>query len=109
MKFITRHWYDVGAGLSICVLVYLFQAKDLANYDYVMWLSLVSLFWHQLEEYRVVGTFPGMVNGIMYNSDLPGRYPSAGFPFFSAFWVCWRLWKVVMRFILVFALSIAHL
>jgi len=40
-----------------------------------MWLSLVSLFLHQLEEYRIVGTFPGMVNKVMYNSDLPDRYP----------------------------------
>ena len=75
MKFITRHWYDAGAVLSIGVLVCLFQAKDLSNYDYVMWLSLVSLFWHQLEEYRIVGTFPGMVSRVMYQSDLPDRYP----------------------------------
>lgn len=75
MKFISKHWYDIGAVLTILVLVYLFQAKDLTKYDYLMWLSLVSLFLHQLEEYRIVGTFPGMVNRIMYNSDLPDRYP----------------------------------
>lgn len=40
-----------------------------------MWLSLVSLFLHQLEEYRIVGTFPGMVNSVMFNSKLPDRYP----------------------------------
>ncbi len=40
-----------------------------------MWLSLVSLFLHQLEEYRIAGTFPGMVNTMMYNSKMPDRYP----------------------------------
>jgi hypothetical protein len=75
MKFLTKHWFDIGAGLTVLVLIYLFQAKDLTNYDYVMWLSLVSLFLHQLEEYRLVGTFPGMVNRVMYKSDIPDRYP----------------------------------
>lgn len=40
-----------------------------------MWLSLVSLFLHQLEEYRIVGTFPGMVNSSLFNSKMPDRYP----------------------------------
>lgn len=75
MKFLARHWYDIGGGLSILVLFYLFQVKGLTHYDYVMWLSLVSLFLHQLEEYRIAGTFPGMINRVMYNSDLPDRYP----------------------------------
>jgi hypothetical protein len=75
MKFLSRHWYDIGGGLSLLVLVYLFEATGLTKYDYVMWLSLVSLFMHQLEEYRIAGTFPGMINRVMYNSDLPDRYP----------------------------------
>jgi len=40
-----------------------------------MWLSLMTLFLHQLEEYRIVGTFPGMINKAMYHSDMPDRYP----------------------------------
>lgn len=75
MKFLSKHWYDIGGVLTVPVLIYLFQAKDLTNYDYLMWLSLISLFLHQLEEYRIVGTFPGMVNRVIYNSDLPDRYP----------------------------------
>lgn len=75
MKFVTKHWFDIGAGLTVLVLIYLYQAKDLTNYDYVMWLSLVSLFLHQLEEYKLVGTFPGMLNRVMFKSDIPDRYP----------------------------------
>jgi len=41
----------------------------------ILWLSLVSLFIHQLEEYRYPGYFPGMVNSAMYNSNQPDRYP----------------------------------
>lgn len=40
-----------------------------------MWLSLVSLFFHQLEEYRIAGTFPGMMNHVMFHSEFPDRYP----------------------------------
>lgn len=75
MKFISKHWYDAGGILTVLVFVYLFQSEGLTNYDYLMWFSLVSLFLHQLEEYRIVGTFPGMVNRIMYNSEIPDRYP----------------------------------
>jgi hypothetical protein len=41
----------------------------------ILWLSLLSLFIHQLEEYRYPGYFPGMVNAALYKSDRPDRYP----------------------------------
>ncbi len=47
----------------------------LTNYQLLMWLSFVSLLFHQLEEYRFIGTFPGMVNTVMFRSDTPDRYP----------------------------------
>jgi hypothetical protein len=75
LNFIRKHWYDMGGVFAILVILYLLQAKELTAYGYITWLSLVSLFLHQLEEYRVVGTFPGMVNTVMYHSDLPDRYP----------------------------------
>lgn len=40
-----------------------------------MWLSLITLFFHQLEEYRIPGTFPGMINTAMFKSDSPDRFP----------------------------------
>ena len=39
-----------------------------------MWLNLVSLFVHQTEEYRIPGTFPGMLNTALFKSDTPTRY-----------------------------------
>ncbi len=75
VKILTKHWFDLGIVLTLPVLYFLFKADNLTHYDYIMWLSLVSLFLHQFEEYRLVGTFPGMVNRIMYKSDAPDRYP----------------------------------
>src|SRR5690606_22705690 len=48
---------------------------ELSRYQLLMWLSLVSLFFHQMEEYRIVGTFPGMINRVMFKSNIPDRYP----------------------------------
>lgn len=50
-------------------------ASGISDYQRLMWLSLVSLFFHQLEEYRVIGTFPGMINRVMFHSARPDRYP----------------------------------
>ncbi len=76
MNLLRKYWYDLGAFLSIIVCIYVFKNYDsLTNYQNLMWLSLVSLFLHQLEEYRIVGTFPGMVNSVMFKSKMPDRYP----------------------------------
>lgn len=76
MNLLRKNWYDIGAFLSIIVCIYVrINYNSLTNYQTLMWLSLVSLFLHQLEEYRIAGTFPGMVNSVMFNSKMPDRYP----------------------------------
>ena len=75
MNFLRKHWYDLGGLLAIIIIIGLFFFHaTLTNYQLLMWLSLVSLFFHQLEEYRIVGTFPGMVNSL-FKSKMPDRYP----------------------------------
>lgn len=76
MKFLRNHWYDIGGlfGIITLVLVGAFSYK-LSTYQLLMWLSLVSLFFHQVEEYRIPGTFPGMINRTLFHSDIPDRYP----------------------------------
>lgn len=49
--------------------------RSRSSYALVMWLSLASLFLHQLEEYRWPGTFPGMTNKVLFKSDFPDHYP----------------------------------
>lgn len=76
MDFLRRHWFDVGAGVGLWVGLWVYRELDnLTAYQVIMWLSLLSLFAHQVEEYRSVGTFPGMVNKVMYQSAMPDRYP----------------------------------
>ena len=76
METLRRHWYDFGGFFAILVLVFVFVRKgNLSSYQLLLWLSLLSLFLHQLEEYRFVGTFPGMLNRVMFHSDFPDRYP----------------------------------
>lgn len=76
MNFLRKHWYDLGSVFAGITIIYIFKFHySLTSYQYLMWLSLASLFFHQLEEYRIVGTFPGMLNAVVYKSEMPDRYP----------------------------------
>lgn len=76
MNFLRHHWYDLGGLLAVALVAFLIvDHQHLSDYELVMWLSLLSLFLHQLEEYRIAGTFPGMVNRVLFHSDLPDRFP----------------------------------
>jgi hypothetical protein len=76
MNYLRKHWYDLGGILAVIVLVYIcVNISSLTDYELLMWLSLVGLFFHQMEEYRIAGTFPGMINTVMFNSNIPDRYP----------------------------------
>ncbi len=76
MIFLRKHWYDLAACLSFVILVYIFISYDnLTKYQLVVWISLITLFIHQVEEYRIPGTFAGMLNTALYKSTMPDRYP----------------------------------
>jgi hypothetical protein len=76
MKFLRDHWYDLGSIPAVGILIWLGAFHPiLTPYQLLMWLSFVSLLGHQLEEYRIAGTFPGMLNRVMFHSDRPDRYP----------------------------------
>jgi hypothetical protein len=76
MHVLRKHWYDFGAVIAVLTILFIYtNLKSLTDYQLLLWLSFVSLLFHQLEEYRIVGSFPGMVNRVMYNSDLPDRFP----------------------------------
>lgn len=76
MNFLRKHWYDLAGILALVTLAFLaFYHAQLTDYQLIVWLSLTSLFFHQLEEYRIAGTFPGMINRVMFKSIQPDRYP----------------------------------
>ena len=74
MNWLIRHWFDVGLALAVSVGVWLWFS-DLNGLSLLLWISLISLFLHQFEEYRFPGYFPGMMNSVMFSSTQPDRYP----------------------------------
>jgi len=74
MNFLRNHWFDLGMVFATVVGGYLLIAHPI-GLDLLLWLSLVTLFLHQFEEYRFPGYFPGMMNKVMFDSRNPDRYP----------------------------------
>ena len=74
MNFIRLHWFDVGFALALITGGILLLLK-LTPLSLLLWISLISLFFHQFEEYRYPGYFPGMMNSVMFASEQPDRYP----------------------------------
>lgn len=75
-EVLKKHWFDVGGILAVVTLLFVFLSRaGLSAYETVVWLSFASLCLHQVEEYRLPGTFPGMINTVMFKSDRPDRYP----------------------------------
>lgn len=74
MNTLRLHWFDIGLGLALLTGIFL-ALIPLNPLAFLLWISLISLFLHQAEEYRYPGYFPGMVNSVMFSSQQPDRYP----------------------------------
>ena len=74
MNFLRYHWFDLAIVLAIILTIALYLTQP-TGMTLLLWLSLGSLFLHQIEEWRYPGYFPGMVNTAMFHSDIPDRYP----------------------------------
>jgi len=74
MNFMRLHWFDIGLGLALITGGILVLLK-LNPLSLLLWVSLISLFLHQFEEYRYPGYFPGILNTVMFSSKQPDRYP----------------------------------
>ncbi len=62
-------------ALAVIAFVYL-NHEALSDYRKLMWLSFCSLLFHQIEEYRLPGTFPGYINSVLgKEAAIPDRYP----------------------------------
>jgi len=76
MRFMERHWFDVGGVLGIALAVWLgLSSSEMSTLTLVLWLSLLSLLAHQVEEWRWPGWFPGMLNIVLFRSADPWRFP----------------------------------
>lgn len=74
MNELRYHWFDLGLGLAALVAVFLLLISP-NLISYLLWINLIALFLHQVEEYRWPGYFPGMMNSVMFASENPDRYP----------------------------------
>jgi hypothetical protein len=76
MSFLRKHWFDIGGLLALLCGFYVgLNYHTFGKLQLILWISLISLFIHQLEEYRYPGYFPGMINAAVYQSTKPDRYP----------------------------------
>lgn len=76
MAFLRKHWFDVGGALAAGLLAWVYAYyPSWSAFSLLLWLSLISLLLHQVEEYRWPGYFPGMTNRMLYRSSQPDRYP----------------------------------
>ncbi|MEO8962761.1 MAG: HXXEE domain-containing protein [Ginsengibacter sp.] len=76
MRILRKHWFDIGGVFALFILIALsINWRSASPYALIMWLSLASLFLHQVEEYRWPGTFPGMINTVLFKSNFPDHYP----------------------------------
>lgn len=76
MGWMERHWFDVGGVLGIGLAGWLILAgSSMTSLSLLLWLSLLSLLAHQVEEWRWPGWFPGMLNVVLFRSTDPWRFP----------------------------------
>ncbi len=76
MKFLRRHWYDIGGivaiGAAACLVIFWNRLEVLAR---IQLMSFIAILAHQYEEYGFPGGEPAITNMVMQPSDLPDRYP----------------------------------
>lgn len=76
MKFICRHWYNIGLIPGIIAVIYLITGwNNLDTLVKVQLLSFIAIIVHQFEEYGFPGREPAIMNLALQGSDIPDRYP----------------------------------
>lgn len=76
MNYVRQYWQDIGGiiGVGVCVIL-LFYHQHMPEHQVILWLSFVAILFHQFEEYRWPGYFPGVFNIIIFKSANPEQYP----------------------------------
>jgi len=76
VRYAERHWFDVGAKIGLALAIWLIiVGSTMDTITLILWISLLTLFAHQVEEWRWPGWFPGMLNVVLFRSDDPWRFP----------------------------------
>jgi hypothetical protein len=76
LKFLRRHWHDIGLFSAIVAGAYLiFAWNEIVLLQKLLVLNLIVVLLHQFEEYSWPGGFPAIFNMILVSSASPDRYP----------------------------------
>lgn len=76
LKFVRRHWHDVGALSAAVAGIYLiFAWNEIAFLQRLLILNFIVVLLHQFEEYSWPGGFPAVANIVLFGSANPDRYP----------------------------------
>jgi Protein of unknown function with HXXEE motif len=76
LKFLRRHWHDIGLFSAIVAASCLiFAWRDLVILQRLLLLNFIVVLLHQFEEYSWPGGFPAVANMVMFSSANPDRYP----------------------------------
>jgi len=76
MKFLRRHWYNIGGIVAIFTGAFLaFAWNDLSVVQRLLLLNFIAMLIHQFEEYAFPGGEPAIMNMVLQPSDTPDRYP----------------------------------
>lgn len=66
LKFLRRHWHDIGLFSAVVAGVYLiFAWNELALLQRLLLLNFIAMLIHQFEEYSWPGGFPAVSNILM--------------------------------------------
>lgn len=76
MNYLRHYWQDIGGivGVVVCIGLF-FQYQHIQELQVILWLSFVAILFHQFEEYRWPGYFPGVFNIVIFKSENPDKYP----------------------------------
>ncbi|HET8574749.1 MAG TPA: HXXEE domain-containing protein [Candidatus Paceibacterota bacterium] len=76
MQWLRSHWYQLGLAFAIILLgILVFWHGALSDFRILLCISLMTLFFHQFEEYQFPGYFPRMINTVLFKSETPDHYP----------------------------------
>jgi hypothetical protein len=76
MRFVRRHWYEVGAVAAVGAAVGLvLMWQDVGVLRRLLLINFIVLLVHQYEEYGWPGGEPAIMNMALQRSPAPDRYP----------------------------------
>lgn len=76
MRFIRRHWYNLGAVVALFTVAYIATVWHHGNLvRNLLLLNFIALLIHQFEEYGWPGGEPAIMNIVLRPSETPDRFP----------------------------------